>query len=99
MLELRGYFELDLPRTWAPSTRYRSESIRKNFGAMPPSAYAWRAPGAETKRPHGARWLHDGSRVQNRQTTRTRPCNSELKRTDRSPIKDSPPGGLMSLAY
>src|ERR1700730_4802702 len=50
---------------------------------MPPNAIAWRVPRVETKKPHGARWLNDGWRVQNRQTTNTRPCNSESKGTDR----------------
>lgn len=32
-----------------------------------------------------------GTRVQNRQATRTRPYNSETKRTDRSPWKNHRP--------
>jgi hypothetical protein len=39
------------------------------------------------KRAHGAGWLNDGSRVQNKQTASTRPCDSE-KWTDRGLIED-----------
>src|SRR5450432_3359290 len=74
-------------RRQAPRPPLARTPLGKNFGGTPPSADAWRAPGAETKRPHGATWLHDGSRERNRQTTRTRPYNSELKRTGRSSIK------------
>jgi hypothetical protein len=66
-----------------------------NFGAKPTNAIAWRVSCAEQKRAHGAAWLNDGSRVQNRQTASTRPCNSE-NRTDRSPIDDPRMRGLKS---
>ena len=60
---------------------------RKSFGGKPTNANAWQVPRAETKRAHGAGWLNDGLRVQNKQTASTRPCGSE-KWTGRSLIED-----------
>jgi hypothetical protein len=78
-----------------PIRRGAPWSHRKNFGATPTNAIAWRVSCAEQKRARGAAWLNDGSRVQNRQTASTRLCNSE-NRTDRSPIEEPRTGGLKS---
>jgi hypothetical protein len=94
MLELRTYLEL-APWAWSQFNEVPQWTHQKNFGGMPPNAKIWRAPRAATKKAHGAKWLNDGSRVQNRKTTSERPYDPESKRTERSPIEGARTGGLM----
>ena len=90
ILELPGCLGLDLWIGQLRSVRL-SEELRRHAH----ECHTWRVPCAETKRAHGAGWLNDGSRVQNKQTASTRPCDSE-NRTDRNPIEDRRTSGLKS---